>query len=159
MIKRQRNWLGVLLVTLMTFASAARAQSDHRRDHGDGHGDVHRDVHGDVHGERDLNWVFLGQRHVDGHADQDNIEVKPDEGKFRAIQFRVNGGLVKFSKIIVHFRDGSREELNVRADVGSGQRTRAIDLPGNRRLIQRVEMWYAKANWRTRPSINLYGAK
>ena len=148
MIKRQGYWLGLLLVLLTTTAGAARAQSDYRRDHDDGHGRDH-----------DYHWVFLGQRHVDGHADQDNIEVKPDEGKFRAIQFRVNGGLVKFSKVIVHFRDGSREELDVRADVAPGQHTRAIDLPGNRRMIQRVEMWYAKANSMTRPAINLYGAK
>lgn len=148
MFERQRYWLGVLLVMLMTIAGTAQAQSDHRRDHDKRHG-----------GDQGLHWVFLGQRHVDGHADQDNIEVKPEEGKFRAIQFRVDGGQVKFSKVIVHFRDGSREELNVRADVRAGQRTGTIDLPGNRRLIQRVEMWYAKGNWRARPAINLYGAK
>jgi hypothetical protein len=147
MIKRQRFLLGVLLVSLMTVAGAARAQGNYRRDHDDGHGN------------RDMHWVFLGQRHIDGRADADNIEVKPDLGKFRAIQFRVDGGLVKFTKVIVHFRDGSREELNVRVNVASGQRTRAIDLPGKRRMIQRVEMWYAKANLLTRPAINLYGAK
>jgi hypothetical protein len=148
MIKRQGSWLGTVLVLLTTAAGAAGAQGNHPNDHDHGHG---RDP--------GYHWVFLGQRHVDGKADQDNIEVKPDEGKFRAIQFRVNGGMVRFNKVIVHFRDGSHEELVVRADIAAGERTRAIDLPGNRRMIQRVEMWYEKANWRTRPAINLYGAK
>ena len=160
MIKRQRYWLGLLLVTLITTAGAVHAQGDYRRDqHDNGHGNGHDNGHDNGHGDRDWHWVFLGQRHVDGRADQDNIEVKPDEGSFRAIQFRVDGGLVKFSKVIVHFRDGSREELDVRADVRSGQRTRAIDLPGKRRMIQRVEMWYARGNWHSRPAINLFGAK
>ena len=149
MIKRQGNWIGAVLVAMLAIASSAHAQGEHRGDYG-------RDNGRDHGGGR---WVFLGDRHVDGRADRDNIEVKPEEGGFRAIQFRVDGGMVRCTKVIVHFRDGSREELDVRANIPSGGRSGSIDLPGARRSIQSVEMWYGKANGRTRPTIHLYGMK
>lgn len=149
MIKRQGYRFGAVLVTMMIVAGAARAQGNYRGGHDDVRGGDHRSE----------NWVFLGDRHVDGKADRDNIEVKPEEGTFRAIQFRVDGGLVRFTQVIIHFRDRSHEQLDIRADVRSGERTRAIDLPGRRRSIQSVEMWYGKGNWRTRPTIHLYGLK
>lgn len=160
MIKRHLNWLGALLVACMVVTSSALAQQGYGNDHNDhydrgNHGDQH-DRGNRNHGDHDAQWVFLGDRHVDGRADRDNIEIKPGD-KFRAIQFRVDGGMVKFTKVIVHFRNGTREELDVRANIPSGGRSGSIDLPGQRRSIQSVEMWYGKANWRTRPTINLYG--
>jgi hypothetical protein len=146
MLKRQLNWLGALFVSCMVVTSSALAQQGY----GNGHGDH------DDHGDHGGHWVFLGDRHVDGKADRDNIEIKPGD-KFRAIQFRVDGGMVRFTKVIVHFRNGTREELDLHANIPSGGRSGSIDLPGQRRSIQSVEMWYGKANWRTRPAINLYG--
>ena len=147
MIKRQSKWLGVMLVVALAITGAANAQGGYGNGHGNGHGD---------HGDHGGHWVFLGDRHVDGKADRDNIEIKPGD-KFRAIQFRVDGGRVQFTKVIVHFRNGTREELDVHSSIPSGGRSGSIDLPGQRRSIQSVEMWYSKANWRTRPTINLYG--
>lgn len=151
MLKRQLNWLGALLVACMVVTSSVLAQHAYGNDHD--HGDQ-RDHHGrNDHGGH---WVYLGNRHVDGRADRDNIEIKPGD-KFRAIQFRVQGGKVQFTKVIVHFRNGTHEELDVRSNIPSGGQSGSIDLPGQRRSIQSVEMWYNKANWRTRPTINLYG--
>jgi hypothetical protein len=150
MIKGQVKWLGVMLVVALALTSAAHAQGGYGNGHDNHESHDGHDGHGGGH------WVYLGNRHVDGKADRDNIEIKPGD-KFRAIQFRVDGGLVQFTRVIVHFRNGSREELDVRANIPSGGRSGVIDLPGQRRSIQSVEMWYNKANWRTRPTINLFG--
>jgi hypothetical protein len=104
-------------------------------------------------------WVFLGERHIDGHVDNDKIDVGKDAGTFRAIQFRVAGGDVHFEKIQVKYLNGQREDIDVRSDIPAGGRTRLIDLPGDRRVIESISMWYSKGEWHTRPGIRVYGIR
>ncbi len=91
--------------------------------------------------------------------DHDSIHVGKHDGRFRAIQLRVEGGEVFFENVVVHFHDGSHEELIVRDRIPSGGSTRAIDLPGNRRVIESVELWYGKARWEHRPKVALFGLR
>src|ERR1700730_18257825 len=56
-------------------------------------------------------WDVLGDAHVDGGQDHDNIQVGRHDGKFRAIQLRVSGGAVYFERVVVHFGNGPAEEL------------------------------------------------
>jgi len=103
--------------------------------------------------------VFLGDRHVDGAMDHDVIHVGKHEGWFRAIQFRVEGGAVEFDRVVVHFGNGTEERLDVRERIPDGGSTRAIDLPGDRRHIENVELWYGKARWERRPRVALFGIR
>jgi hypothetical protein len=102
---------------------------------------------------------YLGDAHVDGGQDHDSIHVGRHDGRFRAIQLRVSGGAIYFERVIVHFENGTQEELVIRDRIPSGGMTRAIDLPGDRRVIQSVEMWYGKDRWEHRPKVSLYGIR
>ena len=104
-------------------------------------------------------WSLLGERHIDGRVDNDKIDVGKDNGTFRAIQFRVQGGTVNFDRISVKYLNGEHEEIDVRSEIPAGGKTRVIDLPGNRRVIESISMWYSKGNWRTRPSVKVYGIR
>jgi hypothetical protein len=104
-------------------------------------------------------WVYLGNAHVDGEHDHDNIQVGIQDGRFRAVQLRVSGGAIDFQRVIAHFGNGSQEELTFRERIPSGGRTRAIDLPGDRRVIQSVELWYSKESWHRRPKVELFGMR
>lgn len=104
-------------------------------------------------------WSLLGERHIDGRADNDKIDIGKDNGSYRAIQFRVQGGTVNFDRISVKYLNGEHEEIDVRSEIPPGGRTRAIDLPGNRRVIESISMWYSKGNWRTRPTVRVYGMR
>jgi hypothetical protein len=104
-------------------------------------------------------WMLLGSTRVNGHIDHDTIAVTGAAGKFRAIEFRVHGGPVRFERIVVRFGNGSHEEIPIGRVVPSGGRSGAIDLPGDRRIIQSVDMWYGKAEWRTRPRVSVYGIR
>ncbi len=104
-------------------------------------------------------WDYLGDAHVDGGQDHDSIHVGKHDGRFRAIQLRVNGGEVFFERVVVHFHDGSHEELVIRDRIPSGGQTRAIDLPGDRRVIESVELWYGKDRWEHRPKVSLFGLR
>ena len=104
-------------------------------------------------------WAYLGSAHVDGALDHDSIHVGSSDGRFRAIQLRVSGGAIEFQRVVVHFGNGTEEELVIRERIPSGGVTRPIDLPGERRIIQSVELWYGKERWEHRPQVSLYGIR
>jgi hypothetical protein len=104
-------------------------------------------------------WVLLGERQIDGRAHFDEIGVGRDNGKFSAIQFRVSGGTVMFDRIRVKYLHGATEDIPVRSEIQDGGKTRRIDLPGKHRAIESVSMWYGKRNWRTRPTVRVYGIR
>ncbi len=103
--------------------------------------------------------VFLGSGRVNNGLDHDTIQAGPQQGTFRAIQLRVSGGAVNFLRIIVQYGNGTRSEIEVRSNIPAGGSTRIIDLPGDRRVIQRVDFWYSKANWAMLPKVSLYGVR
>ncbi|HEV3483563.1 MAG TPA: hypothetical protein VGR97_14690 [Candidatus Acidoferrales bacterium] len=103
--------------------------------------------------------VLLGTTRVNMGADQDTVRVGKQAGTFRAIQLRVNGGAVNFQRVVVQYGNGTRDQIQVRSNIPAGGKTRIIDLPGDRRIIQRVDFWYSKAHWLTRPTVSLYGVR
>jgi len=111
------------------------------------------------HADRFGPWVYLGQAHVDGREDHDKISVN-EGGSFRAIQIGVKGGAIEFYRVLVHFENGADHDVQVRSRIRSGEKTRVIDLPGDRRRIHSVEFWYGKGSWgSSRPWINLWGRR
>lgn len=104
-------------------------------------------------------WNYLGESNVDGLRDHDNIRVNA-RGAFRAIQLRVQGAEIEFQRVVVHFENGANTEVEIRDRIRAGGQTRAIDLPGDNRRIESVEIWYGKGNWgRRRPNLKLYGRR
>jgi hypothetical protein len=104
-------------------------------------------------------WVLLGTAHVDKTEDHKTIHVGSEAGTFHKIQLRVNDGAVGFQRVVVHFANGTQEELPLADRVRSGGKTREIELPGEQRAIDGVELWYAKEHLDTRPEVSLYGTR
>jgi hypothetical protein len=103
------------------------------------------------------NWVYLGQAHVDGQHDHDNIEVGKAAGRYRFLQVRVNNAPIEFDRIVVHYGNGQAETLQVRDVIRNGERSRAIPLEGDR-IVQSLELWYSKAHpFSRRPEVSLFG--
>jgi hypothetical protein len=103
-------------------------------------------------------WVYLGEAHVDGAADHDKIKVGRSEGRFRALQIRVDYAGVEFRHVVVHYSNGTSEEVQVRQKIRAGGSTRNIDLAGRDRAIDSVELWYERANYGSRrPRVRLFG--
>src|SRR5207253_8203854 len=98
------------------------------------------------------------EAHVDGAVDHDNIVVTASRGTFRAIQLRVSNNTVDFQRVVVHYGNGQSQPVPVRSKVRAVGSTRVIDLPGDRRVIKSVELWYSRANWGPhRPKVELFG--
>lgn len=103
-------------------------------------------------------WTFLGQQAVSDRLDHDVILVTATEGRFDAIQLRVLRAAVDFHKVVVHFRNGGRQELELRQTIPAGGATRRIDLSGEDRGVQRVEFWYDARTTRGRQAtVRLFG--
>jgi Ni/Co efflux regulator RcnB len=88
-------------------------------------------------------WVELGCKRVSLFGvDRDSIEVGRREGRFKAIRLHVRGADVNMLDLRVIYANGAPDDIPVRAIIRQGDRTRALDLRGRERGIDRVEMTY-----------------
>ena len=105
------------------------------------------------------NWVYLGNAHVDGQHDHDNIKPADGSGRFHALQLRVINAPIEFDHIVVHYGNGESETLQVRDVIRAGSRSRAIPLAGDR-IVESFELWYSKANPNSgKPEVRLWGQR
>jgi hypothetical protein len=88
------------------------------------------------------NWELLGERRVSFRADHDVIPVGIRDGRFRRIQLRVRGNAVHMMDLRVNFANGTTYDVPIRSNIAAGGQTRAIDLPGDLRVIRNVRMTY-----------------
>jgi len=102
---------------------------------------------------------LLGTAHVDGPTDHDDIKVGRYAGRYHSIMLRVQYAPIQFDHVVIHYGDGYAQTLPVRTFIGVGQRSQWIVLPGGRRVIQSLELWYARAEPGnpTKPEVELYG--
>ena len=49
---------------------------------------------------------------------------------------------VEFLNVQIHFRNGNSREIEVRQWIERGGATRIIDLPSQKRFIERIVFWY-----------------
>jgi hypothetical protein len=111
-----------------------------------------------VHAQR--GWTYLGEANVDGQADHDNIRVGGSQGPFRAIRLRVENAPIRFDHVVVHYGNGSAVPISIRSRINPGGQTRAVDLPGDQRIIESVEIWYERASGSpSKPKVRLFGLR
>ena len=105
-------------------------------------------------------WAYLGQRTVNHHVDHDTIVVGGSEGEFKAIQIAVLRNAVRFMDVKVHFANGGVQDISLRSLIPAGKRSRAIDLAGDDRRIQKIEFWYdTQSIFRRKAIVRVYGLK
>ena len=89
-------------------------------------------------------WTMLGERAVQGgrRGDRDKIIVGRNEGKFRKLQIVVLDSDLELVEMSVKFGRGEPFRPEVNQFFREGTRTRAIDLPGDDRVIKWIEFRY-----------------
>ena len=103
-------------------------------------------------------WTLLGMRQVTDNVDHDVIAVTAAEGKFTKLQVRVQKAPVQFLSMKVHFANGETQDVALKAVIPAGKASRPIDLPGNTRVISRVEFVYdAKTLGKGGAVVRLFG--
>lgn len=87
-------------------------------------------------------WQSLGERQVDGRNDRDRIVVGKDEGKFKALNIRVEDSALVMFDVKVTFENGSSFSPPTSLVFAEDSKSRVIDLPGEARFIKRVDFKY-----------------
>lgn len=105
-------------------------------------------------------WVLLGTRAVNDRADHDVVAVTSAQGFFKGIKLTVQRAAVDFHRVMVHYGNGTKQEVELRNTIPAGGESRVIDLTGSDRVIQRVEFWYdAKTIRGRRAVVRLWGLR
>ncbi len=89
-----------------------------------------------------VSWVELGCGKVGIKPDRDSIRVGRREGRFSAIKLAVRGSKIEIMDLTVVYDRGPPDELRVRTKIGDGGETPPLDLRGERRVIDRVDLTY-----------------
>ena len=102
-------------------------------------------------------WELLGERTVNHTMDHDQIDVGKQEGDFERIALRVQNAPVEFERVVVHFKNGDDQVVDMRDEIEAGGQTRAIDLPGDERIIKSVSFTYHTDERGERAVVQLWG--
>ena len=98
-------------------------------------------------GTAQARWEQLGCRKVGFLVDRDVVPVGRLEGRYNAVRLSVANNAIFLNDVKVVYVNGQMDDYPVRTQVPAGGQTRAIDLKGERRAIQQIELTY-----RSRPS-------
>lgn len=104
-------------------------------------------------------WDFLGYTQVDGSRNHDKIQIARRDRLFCTIQLRVRGDAIFFDRLVIHFDNGTSHELVVSDRISPEGEYYVIELPGERRVLESVELWYYKEPWGHKPRVSLYGIR
>ena len=106
-------------------------------------------------------WQDLGSREVKDRSEQDTWHVGKGKGEFRRIKIAVSVRPVRFYRLRVTFGNGATQEVEIRNLIAAGGQTRAIDLTGKDRYIDKVDIWYEAYTLRRgrRSMVTLYGLR
>jgi hypothetical protein len=141
---RHRTLAAVVLVATLAAGCDGLLGSGHSsraRDRGAGSGD----------------WTLIAQRSIDFSSDRESIDVGSDR-RFHALRFAVKGAPVEVGNMVVTFRDGSTFSPQMRSTFEEGSESRAIDLPGEARRIERIDLASRSTSKREgRATILIYG--
>ncbi len=101
---------------------------------------------------REPTWAELGCKSVGFLETNDVIRVGRREGAFSAVKLTVSDSKLRLQRLRIVFADGSAQTYDVRSVIPAGAETRALDLDGRRRIIERIELDYLPSISLKRPS-------
>ncbi len=111
-----------------------------------------------VHIAKKTNWEILGHRKVNYQLDRDEIFVTAREGRFNAVRLKIIVAPLNMHRCVIHFANGTKQEVVLKKRFGPGQSTRIIDIKGRRRVIKKVVFWYdTKGLPRGKARVELWG--
>jgi len=126
------RYLGLLGVVLLATAAGCQAEAHATTGPAEPHSN------GDVRLEH-AGWEKIGQREVQPHVEHEAVEVGRADGRFKALVIEVKEAPIELFDVVVTFGDGERFEPKTRLVFDANTRSRQIDLPGNERVIKRID--------------------
>lgn len=106
-------------------------------------------------------WEDLGSKEVKDRSEQDTWHLGKNNGQFRKLKLTVQYRAVRFYKLVVTYGNGEKQEFAIRDLIRAGGSTRALDLDGKDRFIDKVDIWYEAyaARRGVRSQVTLFGQR
>ena len=104
-------------------------------------------------------WTLLGERTVDGRFDHDRIDVGPYQGRFTKLTVVVENSDLEMIDLSIKFEHGAPFRPDIAHFFREGQRTRAIDFPGDERIIKHIDFRYRNLPGGGRARVAVYGLR
>jgi len=104
-------------------------------------------------------WLKLGEQRVNGRVDKDRISVGRHEGRFTRLSIVVEDSAIELLDFDVTFVGGGKWNPRVRHYFKEGARSRVIDLPGDERVIQYIDLKYKNVPGGGAATVAVYGWK
>jgi hypothetical protein len=102
-------------------------------------------------------WTLLAKEQVDGRKDRDVVRVGKYAGRLDRLTMVVHDSDLELDDFVVVFGNGERFSPKLRHAFREGQRTRAIDLPGDDRRIQSIELAYKNLPGGGKARVEIWG--
>ncbi len=103
-------------------------------------------------------WERLGSRKVNFGIDKDVIAVGAHDGAFTKLKIEVRGGAINMHKMIVHFANGTEQNVELKHNFEKGGGSRIIDLAGNKRIIKSITFFYdTKNHANSKATVHVFG--
>ena len=93
---------------------------------------------------------------VDGKNDRDVIEVGGGAGAFTRLMLVVEESDLEMFDVVIEFGNGEKHSPKIRQVFRDTTRTRAIDLPGNKRAIKRISFRYGNLPGGSRARVEVW---
>ncbi len=87
-------------------------------------------------------WVHIGTRKVIKKNNSDIIPIQVENGQYRSLRFQLENGNLNFTQVIIGFRDGSKQIVNLRKTILDGEFSKPIGVDLKGRNIESVEYKY-----------------
>jgi len=102
-------------------------------------------------------WTMLGSQVVNGGVDRDTITVGEYRGRFDQLTMVVSESDLDLEDFTVVFGNNERWSPKIKHGFHEGQRTRVLDLPGDDRVISKIELQYRNLPGGGRARVEVWG--
>lgn len=103
-------------------------------------------------------WEKLGSKKVSYKLDKDVIRVGKHEGTFKKLKLVVTKGSLNMHRMVVHYGNGTSEEIKLKHTFNRRSDSRIIDLKGRNRIIKKITFIYDTKNLsRRKATLHVYG--
>lgn len=86
-------------------------------------------------------WTIIGQKEASYGLDRDVLFVKGRD-VFSAVKIKVVDAGLNMIDMDIHFENGQTQHVALQKNFHQGEESRVIDLPGNKRRIEKITFLY-----------------
>jgi hypothetical protein len=104
-------------------------------------------------------WEMLGERHIDGRVDRDRIDVGRYEGRFTKLTLVALDADFEMLDFRVKFGNGEVWSPTLRHYFRENTRTHVIDLPGDKRVIEKIDFTYRNLGYSGGARLQVWGLR